>query len=107
MCRHTATTVVASDVEGEPVAIHQCDLCGLTLPGRAVADGETPHTALDDRALTFAVRHALRQAHRWFADLETLRRTDRCAYRAEVCRLLGAADAGGDAGDLDAGGGER
>ena len=105
MCRHTATTVVASDFEGEPTAIHQCDLCGLTLPGREVADGAAALAALDDRALAFAVRHALRQAHRWFADLETLRRTDRSAYRTEVRRVLGAADAEGDAGALEAGGG--
>lgn len=99
MCRHTAATVVAADFEGEPVAIYQCDLCGLTLPEREPPDGGPPTVLLDERALAFAVQHAIRQANRWMERLAALRQTDRAAYRAEVRRALGAGTAcAGDEG---------
>ena len=98
MCRHTAATLVAADFDGEPAAVFQCDLCGLTLPARETPDGAMPRTPLDDRALAFAVRRAVVQTNRWFAELEALKRKDRAAYRAEVRRVLGLETAGLDAG---------
>lgn len=49
-CRHKHSTVVKAMIEqdeevapalwGYPVYVHQCDMCGLTLPGRPVAVAE-------------------------------------------------------------------
>lgn len=57
-CKHEYTTVVRGIFpHGTPVAIHQCDYCGMTLPRR-----DTPRCdvwlipALDEKALAVAMR---------------------------------------------------
>ena len=103
MCRHSAATAVAADFDGEPTVLYQGDLCGLTLPQREPPDGELPRAALDDKALAFAVQHALRQTNRWYERLTALRRTDKAAYGAEVRRALGMELVSAEAADAELG----
>lgn len=93
MCRHTVTSVVASECEGEVVLIHQCDICGMTVPQKEVSEAVAAAAALDVKALTYAVRNAVIAAQRRFERLLLLEHTDFAAYKAEVSKLLGSGEA--------------
>ena len=43
MCKHYHTTIVTAWLDdGTPVHIHQCDMCGITLPAANAAEASDP-----------------------------------------------------------------
>lgn len=56
MCKHIQSTVVdAMLLDGTPLRIHQCDMCGLPLPGRAVEETHVDPMEMDWEALRVAL----------------------------------------------------
>lgn len=56
MCKHISSTVVdAMLLDGTPLRIHQCDMCGLPLPGRAVDAASVDPMECDWQALQVAL----------------------------------------------------
>ena len=70
MCKHDSTTVVSIYLEdfGVDIPIHQCDLCGATLPALEVAEDVAP-LALDERAFDFWLRGVVKASFKDVPDI--------------------------------------